>query len=389
MKQEKQQKILHIRPLAASYSFLWLLSAGLLVFTACKKEIIPEPSDLSNAVSKDVELKVAKQAVIVVQTGESIQAAVSAATSGTVIKIKAGTYAESITVTAPGITVVGEGNVTIENTGALAKGIVVLDGADGFVLKNITIRNFKERGLDMTYVDGFLLSQVTVINNGEFGLFSEYCKNGAIEHCSGTGHAETGIFVGQSSNVTVTQNEMHANVIGLEVENSSSIVLQKNHSYNNTVGIFCLLVPGRATTVSSTIMLSKNQVRQNNHPNFSAPPEQESVLPAGIGILIIGTDNTLVRDNHVTDNKFIGIGAVSSLIIGALSGLPPEVFAGIEPNPDGLKVVANNLKNNGFNPSPGLPLPGADLLWDGSGTGNCWSKNLFTTAYPSPLPACL
>jgi parallel beta-helix repeat protein len=278
--------------------------------------------------------------------------------------------------------------VIIQNPGGTPKGIVVLDDADGFTLKNITIQGFGERALDMTNVDGFLLSHVNVINNGEFGLFAEYCKNGIIEHCEGSGHAETGIFVGQSTNVNILQNKMHGNVIGLEVENSSTIVLDKNHSYDNAVGIMCLLVPGRMVTQSSGITITKNQVRENNHINFSAPPEQESVLPSGLGILVLGTDNTIIRDNHVTDNKFAGIATLSSLIIGQLAGIPEAYFASIEPNPDYLRVISNQVKNNGYAPPSGLPLPGADLLWDGKGTYNCWSKNLFTISFPSTLPAC-
>ena len=30
----------------------------------------------------------------------------------------------------------------------------------------------------------------------------------------------------------------------------------------------------------------------------------------------------------------------------------------------------------------------ADLIWDGSGTGNCWSGNRFATSTPPELPAC-
>jgi hypothetical protein len=55
-----------------------------------------------------------------------------------------------------------------------------------------------------------------------------------------------------------------------------------------------------------------------------------------------------------------------------------------------VKIRKNVLTRNGFNPPviPGLPLPGVDLLYDGSGTGNCWKQNSFATSYPSPLPSC-
>ena len=388
MKQKSIQPRLAFHSTATLRFLALLLTTTLLVFSACKKEDITDDSETAGASSERMGTANHKTASVVVKPGGSIQAAINAAPDGSMIKILAGTYNESIVVAKPGITLFGEGNVILQNPGTAAKGIVVSGAATGFTLKNITIQGFGERALDMTNVDGFLLSHVTVVNNGEFGLFAEYCKNGTIEHCEGSDHAETGIFVGQSINVNLLQNRMHGNVIGLEVENSSNIVLDKNHSYDNAVGIMCLLVPGRLITLSTNITITKNQVRENNHVNFSAPPEQESVLPSGLGILILGIDNAVIRDNHVTANKFAGIATLSSLIIGQLAGIPEAAFASIEPNPDHLRVISNQVKNNGYAPPVGLPLPGADLLWDGSGTDNCWSRNLYTISFPANLPAC-
>ena len=361
--------------------FLWILA--IFLATGCKKEMEPNNDEIQNAASS------AKASpTLTVSSGASIQAAINTAAFGSIIKIKPGIYKESIKVNKPNLTIIGEGKVIIENPGGAEIGILVEDAADGFTLKKVTIQGFTERAVNMTYVDGFLFSGITVINSGEFGLFSEYCKNGTIELCETTGMRETGVFVGQSSNVTVSQNKSYANVIGLEVENSSQVTLDKNHIYDNAVGIMCLLVPGRNVKQSSGIVLTKNQVIENNHVNFSAPPEQESVLPSGIGILIVGTDNMLVEGNHVTANQFTGIAVVSSLIIGALAGIPDAAFADIEPNPDGVKVISNKVEENGFNPPLGLPLPPVDLLWDGTGNQNCWLKNVFATSFPSPLPAC-
>ena len=362
---------------------LVLLLAALL-FAGCQKEMISTPENNGVALSKAP----LKKPDFVVKAGTSIQTAINSVAAGAVIRIEPGTYTESLTVNKPGITLAGEDGVVLQNPGSEEYGIVVQDAADGFALKNITIRGFTERALFMTYVDGFLLSHVTVISNGEFGLFAEFCKNGLIEHCEGTGHDETAIFVGQSTNVTIAQNKSYANVIGLEVENSTDVTLDKNHVYNNAVGIMCLLVPGRIIKESSGLVLTQNQVRENNHPNFSSPPEMESVLPSGIGILLLGIDNAVVQGNHVMDNRFTGIAVVSTLIMAALANLPPEAFADIEPNPDGVKVISNVAKNNGFAPPAGLPLPGVDLLWDGSGSNNCWSRNVYDTSYPAALPAC-
>ena len=94
-----------------------------------------------------------------------------------------------------------------------------------------------------------------------------------------------------------------------------------------------------------------------------------------------------MKHNTVTGNDFVGIGVASSLVLGALAGLPPEAFADIEPNPDKVRVQNNVVTANGASPPP-IGFPGVDLLWDGSGTKNCWSGNTFTTSLPSVLPQC-
>src|SRR3712207_7463037 len=52
-------------------------------------------------------------------------------------------------------------------------------------------------------------------------------------------------------------------------------------------------------------------------------------------------------------NNFVGIAVVSTVILGSLAGLPPAAFADIEPNPNGVKVISNVVKNNGSAPPPG------------------------------------
>jgi len=236
-------------------------------------------------------------------------------------------------------------------------------------------------------VDGFLLSNVRAEHDGEYGLFPVFSSHGVIEHCSASGHSDTGIYVGQSDHVTLRGNVAFANVNGLEIENSSHVLAEDNESYDNVAGILVVLLPGLDVKTSSHIRVQSNRVHDNNHPNFAAPGEIEAFVPSGSGILIVGADLTSVTDNVVTGNQFTGIAVGSTLLLGALAGLPPEAFADIEPNPDGARITDNTVTGNGGE-SPIPFLPAVDLLWDGSGVGNCWKKNTFATSVPDPLPAC-
>ncbi len=354
------------------------------VFTGCKREFPPPCSDAGNG----------KTHGTIVHRGGSIQTAVDAAKAGDIIYIEAGTYNEAIVVDKPGIQLIGftcnaSEKVIIQNPGEEEDGIKVTDEGDGFVLKNVTVQNFEENGVLLTHVDNFLLSHVTTINNGEYGLFPVFCDHGLIEYCSATGHEDTGIYVGQSTNVAIQFSEAYANVNGIEIENCTNVIATKNHSYDNVSGILCVLLPGLTVKSSANVEITDNKIESNNHVNFADPAGGfEAFVPSGSGILLVGVDNAAIKNNKISNNNFVGIATVSTVILGALAGLPPEAFGDIEPNADGAKIVNNTLVNNGSAPPAGLPLPGVDLLWDGNGIGNCWKDNTYTSAYPSPLPVC-
>ena len=357
-----------------------------IVFTGCKKDF-PSPCH-------DEDSLKGKSKGIIVHKGGSIQAAVDAAAPGETIFIEGGTYNEAIVVNKQGIHLIGSScfaseKVIIQNPGDEENGITVQDEGDGFVLKNVTVQNFKENGVFLSHVDNFLLSHVVAINDGEYGLFPVFCKNGIVEFCLAIGHTDTGIYIGQSESVSVQFNEAHGNVNGLEIENCSNIAVLKNHSYDNVSGILIVLLPGLTVKTSSNVLVTDNNIEANNHVNFADPAGGfEAFVPSGCGILLVGVDNVTIKNNKISNNNFTGIATVSTVILGALAGLPPEAFADIEPNPDGTKIINNLLVNNGTVPPAGLPLPGVDLLWDGNGTNNCWKNNSFSTSYPSPLPVC-
>ena len=368
--------------------FITILTA--LFITACKKEI--QPIALDNPQTESSRAVQTRRANIIVNTGGSIQAAVDAAASGDVIQIQPGTYKEAIVINKAGIKLVGLSNgangVIIENPGDEENGITVNSNGDGFELYNVTVKNFEENGVFITRADNFVLNHVTAINCGEYGLFPLFCNGGKIEHCSATGHDDTGIYVGQSSNIDLSFNEAFGNVNGLEIENCSHVTITNSQSYDNVDGISIVLLLGLTVTTSSDILATRNHVYNNNHVNFATPGEGfESFVPSGCGILVVGTDNTVIQDNTVQGNNFLGIAVVSTTVLGALAGIPPAAFASIEPNPDGTKVKSNIVNTNG-SVQPALPFPAVDLLWDGSGTNNCWSDNKYKKSFPASLPVC-
>ncbi len=365
-----------------------LLLAFIVVLSSCNKEATQSEQMLQSATAKNAG-KAKKD--IVVHAGESIQAAVDAATPGATITIEPGTYTEDIVVNKPSIQLIGrsEAAVIIQNPGNEENGITVNEDGDGFVLKNVTVKNFEENGVYLMGVDNFTISHVTTTDNGEYGIFPIHSSHGIIDHCLATGHTDTGIYIGQSTDVDMSYNTAYANVNGLEIENASNIKATHNQAYDNVCGILVTLLPGLDVKTASNIYVGNNHVYNNNHENFGGSEDGlESIIPSGLGILVLGADQTTVERNTVMHNDFAGITVFSSLVLVALGGADPSDFD-IEPNPDGTRIINNVVQQNGANPPVlDIPLPGVDLLWDGSGINNCWSGNKHKTSYPSPLPSC-
>src|SRR5206468_4180520 len=181
-----------------------------------------------------------------------------------------------------------------------------MDNANNVVIKNITVKNFEGNGILLTHVKGFLISNVTAINNGEYGIFPVYCEDGVIDHCFASGHTDTGIYVGQSKNVLMIFNKATGNVNGIEIENCTNVAATKNESYGNTGGVTIVLLPGLPVKSSANILLNENYVHDNNLPNFAPPGNGFEIgVPQGSGVLIVGVDNVIVRDNKISNNGFV------------------------------------------------------------------------------------
>ena len=338
----------------------------------------------------------------VIGPGESIQAAVDAAQPGDRIFLRPGTYTQAVTINKPEIKLVGlgrrlgshgRGAAILENPGDEENGITITSAGSGVEIVNLTVRNFEENGVLLVGVNGFHLSEVVAENDGEYGFFPLLSSNGLIEHCLATGHSDTGIYVGESEHVAVRGSTAFGNLNGFEIENSSHVEVSDNESFDNVAGFLVIPLPGLPVKSSSDILLTDNNVHDNNRTNFATEGFEE-IVPSGSGILIVGTDATEVRTNVIAGNSFVGIGVANTGLLAQLAGVP---IGDIEPFPDGVRVQGNTVTGNGgAQPIPVLP-PGADLLWDGTGTANCWQGNVFGSslnldllggAPSTSLPSC-
>jgi parallel beta-helix repeat protein len=343
----------------------------------------------------------------IVNPGESIQAAVTAANPNDTIIVMPGDYTETHGGTAavrvtkslklfakskPGAPVrllPGPGNqhgIMIEppNPG-------VDPDVENVKVRGFTVEGFPKNGIWLRYVDGYKIEKNISANNLENGIWPTLSANGLVKKNVSYGSEDAALWVEASDNVRVIQNELYNSPTGLEITISSNVKMVKNTVHDNTVGVG-LYHPSAAGlpaippyTQYGDWLLIGNRIFSNNFANTAPPGSLSSQLPSGVGVLMLGVDRVTVRKNTVTDNNSVGIGMIDWCFGVDCNSNPPEVT---DTAPDFNTFIANTVTGNGSSPASNYPLPGSDTLLLG-GTGNCAKANTIgDTGIAGLPPAC-
>ena len=248
-----------------------------------------------------------------VKAGASIQAAVDAARPGDTIEVEPGTYRESVLVDVDRITlrgIVRNGQrAVLDGEGALTDAVIA--SGHGFTIEGFALRDYTSNGITVHGATGVVFRDLVVERTGLYGVYPVECKDVLVEKVVVTGAKDAAIYVGQSADIVVRGNEVHGNVTGIEIENSTNAVVEDNYAHDNTGGILVFLLPNNPSKVGHDTRVLGNRVIANNHPNFGDPTAVVSKVPPGSGIFIMAADRTEVAGNEIRGNDSFGIAVVS------------------------------------------------------------------------------
>jgi parallel beta-helix repeat protein len=333
----------------------------------------------------------------------TIQAAVDAAQPGDTILVPPGTYRETVLVDKSNLTIAGSPGAILDAAGfrtgiRVGTGRISREGpvptcpslaVTGFTLRGLTVKHASFSGVFLIGVDGYHLTGTSYLDNPVYGPFPVCSHDGLIDfnHVVGGGSAvgpstDTGIYVGDDDRVTVRNNSVTNYVVGVVVENTINATVQDNLFKGNTAGIYAAVLPNHPRPFTDNVVIERNQVVNNNLPNPVPADSGDSIglVPTGVGIVNFGGDHVVVRNNRVLGNDSLGVIVLQNFLASADSR--------IEPNSDFVQVRGNVILQNGHNPDPVRAVtPGADIVYDGTGTGNCFADNVFATEYPAGITA--
>ncbi|MGB0387977.1 MAG: parallel beta-helix domain-containing protein [Ardenticatenaceae bacterium] len=323
---------------------------------------------------------------ITVQEGQTIQAALDRAQPGDTVQIPYGTYYESLALDTNQITLHGmpneEGQYPIlDGQHEMADGVIA--SGNDFTIGYLHVRNYTDNGVLVEGVTNVHFHDLVTENTGTYGVYPVQSTDVLIERVQASGVNDAAIYAGQCENVVVRDSQTFDSVIGIELENTFNGEVYNNHTYNNSLGIFVVLLPQLTSKISSNTRVYDNLVEDNNTQNFAEPDMTVAFVPSGLGILVAASDNNEFYNNTIRNNKTSGI----ALFNLSLAYEPSEIDVG--QNPENNNIYNNQYENNGYAPDTlvaNLGIPTGDILWDGTGFGNTFEEPNANGNFPPALP---
>ncbi len=317
--------------------------------------------------------------------------------------------------------IVEAGDATAGNGGPSAIGHrkdvgIFVDRADGFVLRNLTVRHAREHDIYVLETDGYRLDRFKTYYAGGYGVLTFGEDHGLIQNCDTAGHGDSGIYPGSGAASTVNRYkpfypkyrysqvvrlcDSHHNAGGFSGTNSHGTLITRNNFYDNALGLTTdvFTAPGHPGFPQDGNVIQKNNFYSNNFNPFVEGSDVAPFIaaPVGTGLWLAGGNANIVRNNHFYDNWRRGT---------MLFAVPDATVCGPDsttpvPGCDQTKVSTsfdNKFYGNtmGISPAGQVKPNGTDFWWDNfpGNTGNCWYANKAApgakiSTSPLVLPDC-
>ena len=305
------------------------------------------------------------------------------------------TFTRQLTLDAAGVTLQGvsRDETIMDFSGQVSGGNGLLITGDNTTITKLQVKNTPGDGIRADQVAGINFVDMIVAwdaaestANGAYGLYPVQSSAVRIQNSVVYGARDAGIYVGQSTDIIVEDSEAYGNVAGIEIENSTGADVRRNHAHDNSAGVLVFNLPGLDVKDGKQANVYDNVIENNNTVNFGEEGTVVALVPPGIGVLILSSD-----DNEVADNMISGNGSTGAVVVLYTPLLfPPPNDPEFDEYAEGNWIHDNTFVGNGEAPDEliqalvGMDLPTPSIIFDGctdpdktdDGTlANCVSNN--------------
>jgi hypothetical protein len=364
-----------------------VLAALLLAPAAASAQTYPEPKEPGKVAPKPPR---PYETHTVCKKGKcdfrSIQKAVNAADAGDTIRVKRGVYREAVRINGRKkryLKLIGNpkkpGRVVLEGNNKKQNGIAVND-ADEVTVSGFKARHYRANGFFFTNLNGYTMNHLVAQQTGVYGLYAFNTIGGRILNSEAYYVNDGAFYIGQTPPQDKPKQTLVRNVegwgspIGFSATNMRYVTITKSRFYNNAVGIVPNALDSEKFPPDEHNVIVDNDIFWNNlnfhegDPPFEPREEGTAALvPIGTGILLLGGRDHRIEDNRIFGNFLGGIAAIDSILLA---------------DPATNTLDRNVIRNNQFGLN-GTDVNGYDVVYDGSGTDNCFTLGATDTTFPA------
>lgn len=271
------------------------------------------------------------------------------------------------------------------------------DRADGIVLRNMTVRHAAEHDVYLLELDGYLMTRMKYFYAGEYGALMFTTDHGLTDTCEGVGNGDSAVYPGGAPdtgtlrdshfypqarlNQTITHCDLHHNNLGYSGTMGNATHVIDNNWWDNATGIATdsFYAGGHPGFPQDSAVFEDNRIWSNNFDVYGPKSDVKSAtpVPVGVGILIGGGNDDIVRGNWIWDNWRRGTMLVA--VPDAISCLGDVTTPHCIPQQVSETSQGDHYYDNNMGRTPdGKPAPnGVDFWWDEfpGNQGDCWYSN--------------
>lgn len=325
---------------------------------------------------------------------KTISAALRQADGADTIRVGRGTYREGLQIVGKrydGLKLIGNtskpGRVVLNGKslkGGAAQNAVLVNGADGVSIRGFHARYYKANCFFVTNADGYRLDRLKAERCGVYGIYAFNSKGGRMTNSEAFYNNDAGFYIGQTppqkgkkKRSLVKNVEAWGNVLGFSGTNMRYVTITKSRWYNNAAGIVPNALESEKYPPAEENVIADNDVFWNNFnfywgAPFEIPKDAAAGFagyPVGLGVFLFGSQDTTVENNRIFGHYLAGVAPIPQVILGAEDD-PKLKEAAVLRN----IVVRGNQFGRG-----GSDRNANDIVYDGSGTGNCFENNVLTS----------